>query len=178
MHFYFRPSLLLYVYSLVQTHHSSCSRRAGFFTKGCNKVVIVRIRRHENLIGMSFKFDRCWSESLSSTARGSTDLRSSCGRLFKLAGPSLVLEPLIQGNHLTAFELTNQLLYMNFPSVELKFFQKDLKSTLPSSVALWFRNLGNVDERKTWKRYGFVPYQLYFPFTTLFLAQSFPLKSY
>ena len=38
--------------------------------------------------------------------------------------------------HLTAFELTNQLLYMNFPSLESKTFQKDLKSTLPSSVAL------------------------------------------
>ena len=38
--------------------------------------------------------------------------------------------------YLTAFELTNQLLYMNFPSLERKIFQKDLKSTLPSSVAL------------------------------------------
>ena len=38
--------------------------------------------------------------------------------------------------HLTAFELTNQLLYMNFPSLERKMFQKDLKSTLPSSAAL------------------------------------------
>ena len=28
MHFYFRPSLLLYVYSLGQTHHSSCSETA------------------------------------------------------------------------------------------------------------------------------------------------------
>ena len=32
--------------------------------------------------------------------------------------------------HLTAFELTNQLLYTNFPGVECKIFQKDLKSTL------------------------------------------------
>ena len=38
--------------------------------------------------------------------------------------------------HLTAFELTDKLLYMNFPSLEHKIFQKDLKSTLPSSVAL------------------------------------------
>ena len=38
--------------------------------------------------------------------------------------------------HLTAFELRNQLLYMNFPSLERRIFQKDLKSTLPSSVAL------------------------------------------
>ena len=38
--------------------------------------------------------------------------------------------------HLTAFELTDQLLYMNFPSLERKIFQKDLKSTLPSSVVL------------------------------------------
>ena len=37
---------------------------------------------------------------------------------------------------LTAFELINQLLYINFPSLERKIFQKDLKSTLPSSVAL------------------------------------------
>ena len=38
--------------------------------------------------------------------------------------------------HLTVFKLTNQLLYVNFPSLERKIFQKDLKSTLPSSVAL------------------------------------------
>ena len=38
--------------------------------------------------------------------------------------------------HLTASELTNQLLYMNFPGLERTTFQKDLKSTLPSSVAL------------------------------------------
>ena len=38
--------------------------------------------------------------------------------------------------HLTAFELTNELFYMNFPSLERIIFQKDLKSTLPSSVAL------------------------------------------
>ena len=39
--------------------------------------------------------------------------------------------------YLTAFELTNQLLYMNFPSLERsKIFQRDLKSMLPSSVAL------------------------------------------
>ena len=31
---------------------------------------------------------------------------------------------------------------MNFPSLERKIFQKDLKSTLPSFIALWFRNLG------------------------------------
>ena len=40
--------------------------------------------------------------------------------------------------HLTAFDITNQLLYMNFPSLERKIFQ----STLPSSAAMWFRNLG------------------------------------
>ena len=38
--------------------------------------------------------------------------------------------------HLTAFELTNQLFYMNFPSLERNVLQKDLKSTLPLSVAL------------------------------------------
>ena len=37
---------------------------------------------------------------------------------------------------LTAFELTIQLLYMNFPRLKRKIFQKDLKSTLPSFVAL------------------------------------------
>ena len=47
--------------------------------------------------------------------------------------------------HLTASELTYQLLYIKFPSLERKIFQKDLKSTLPSSVALSFRNLGNYD---------------------------------
>ena len=30
--------------------------------------------------------------------------------------------------HLTAFELTNHVLYMNFPSLERKIFHKDLKS--------------------------------------------------
>ena len=35
--------------------------------------------------------------------------------------------------HLTAFELTNQLLCMNFPSLERQIFQKHLMSTLPSS---------------------------------------------
>ena len=38
--------------------------------------------------------------------------------------------------HLKDFELINQLLYINFPSLERKFFVKDLKSTSPSSVAL------------------------------------------
>ena len=38
--------------------------------------------------------------------------------------------------HLTAFELINQLFYINFPSLECKIFRKDLKSTLPLSVAL------------------------------------------
>ena len=38
--------------------------------------------------------------------------------------------------HLSAFELMNQLLYINFPSLKRKIFPKDLKSTLPSSVAL------------------------------------------
>ena len=46
--------------------------------------------------------------------------------------------------HLTAFELINQLLYINFPSLERKSFLKDLKSTLPSSVALSCRNLGII----------------------------------
>ena len=38
--------------------------------------------------------------------------------------------------HLTAFKLTNQLLFINFPSLQHKILQKDLKSTLTSSVAL------------------------------------------
>ena len=38
--------------------------------------------------------------------------------------------------HLTAFELINQLLYINFSSLNGTIFQKDLKSTLPSSDAL------------------------------------------
>ena len=50
--------------------------------------------------------------------------------------------------HLTAFDLTNQLLYINSPSLERKIFQKNLKSTLPSSVALRFRNLGNLYRRR------------------------------
>ena len=38
--------------------------------------------------------------------------------------------------NLTASEVTNQLLFMNFPSLGCKIFLKDLESTLPSSVAL------------------------------------------
>ena len=38
--------------------------------------------------------------------------------------------------HFTAFELINELPYINFPSFECRFFKKDLKSTLSSSVAL------------------------------------------
>ena len=45
--------------------------------------------------------------------------------------------------HLIAFELINQLLSINFPNLQRKIFPKDLKSTLPLSVALSFRNLGN-----------------------------------
>ena len=37
---------------------------------------------------------------------------------------------------LAAFEPINQLLYVNFPGLKHKIFLKDLKSTLPSSVAL------------------------------------------
>ena len=42
----------------------------------------------------------------------------------------------LMSDHLIAFELTNQLLCMDFPSLERKNFKKDLKSTLPSSLAL------------------------------------------
>ena len=38
--------------------------------------------------------------------------------------------------HLAAFELISQPVYVNFPGLEHKIFLKDLKSTLPSSVAL------------------------------------------
>ena len=38
--------------------------------------------------------------------------------------------------HLIVFELVDPLLYIYFPSFEYKFFLKDLKSTLLSSVAL------------------------------------------
>ena len=38
--------------------------------------------------------------------------------------------------YLTAFELINQVLYINFPSLECEIFIKDLKSTLPLSLAL------------------------------------------
>ena len=38
--------------------------------------------------------------------------------------------------HLTALELINQLLSINFPDRERKIFLKDLKSMLPSSVEL------------------------------------------
>ena len=38
--------------------------------------------------------------------------------------------------HLATFELINQVLYVNFPSLERKILLKDLTPTLPSSVAL------------------------------------------
>ena len=38
--------------------------------------------------------------------------------------------------HLTAFELINQVPYINFSSFECRFLKIDLKSTLSSSVAL------------------------------------------
>ena len=38
--------------------------------------------------------------------------------------------------HLMAFELVNPLLYICFPTFECGIFLRDLKSTLPSSVAL------------------------------------------
>ena len=41
-----------------------------------------------------------------------------------------------KSDHLTAFELINQVPYINFPSFECGFLKKDLKSTLSSSVAL------------------------------------------
>ena len=59
----------------------------------------------------------------------------------------------IQCHHLTAFELTNQLLYMNFPSLERKIFQKDLKSTLLWSFKLWFRNLGITTKSASLKEF-------------------------
>ena len=46
-----------------------------------------------------------------------------------------------KSDHLTAFEPINQLLYINFPYFACIIFLKDLKSTLPSYVALGFRNL-------------------------------------
>ena len=49
--------------------------------------------------------------------------------------------------YLIAFKLINQLLSINFPSLQRKIFPKDLKSTLPSSVALSLRNLGNEKGR-------------------------------
>ena len=68
--------------------------------KGWDEVVTVQIRRHENLIGMSIKFDRCWNAwvcvehcqrfySLASLARP-TEGFLDFGRL------GLVLGPLIQ----------------------------------------------------------------------------------
>ena len=48
--------------------------------------------------------------------------------------------------HLTALQLINQLLYINFLSLAHKIFLKDLKSTFPSSVASWFRNLNNLSQ--------------------------------
>ena len=39
-------------------------------------------------------------------------------------------------HHIAAFEQINQSRYVNFPCLERKIFLKDLKHTLPSSVAL------------------------------------------
>ena len=51
--------------------------------------------------------------------------------------------------HLIASELINQLLYINFPSLKRKILLKDLKSTLLSSVALPFGNLGISEVTKS-----------------------------
>ena len=42
----------------------------------------------------------------------------------------------LKSYHLIAFELVDPLLYIYFPSFECRIFVKDLKSMLPSSVAL------------------------------------------
>ena len=54
--------------------------------------------------------------------------------------------------YLTAFVQTNQILYMNFPDIERESFPERSKSTLPSSVALPFRNLvnGTFDPASEW----------------------------
>ena len=85
MHFYFRLSLLLYVYGLQRTHHSSCSRRAGFFTEGSDKVVMGT---WESLIGMSIRFDGCWNESLSNLQQTFACFAGlSCGLLCGIGAP-------------------------------------------------------------------------------------------
>ena len=47
--------------------------------------------------------------------------------------PSVDINP--KSYHLAPFELINQLPCINFPSFECRFFLKDLKSALSSSVA-------------------------------------------
>ena len=110
MHFYFRPPLLLYAYSLVQAHHSSCLKGHKRFPQSCY---------HAN--SETWEFDRdmkldwhpdqiLMSPNLLPEVP-QTFARSSCGRLFKLGAPSLVLEPLIQGIRFTARRLENYIAY-------------------------------------------------------------------
>ena len=64
-----------------------------------------------------------------------------------LSLPGMQRSPLAdpKSHNLIAFELVNPLLYIYFPSFECRSFLKDLKSTFPSSVVLWFRNLAIRD---------------------------------
>ena len=101
MHFYFRLWLLLYLYRLWQTHHSSCSRTAGFFAEGCHKVVTVNLETwkfdwHANQIWQELKWiflKHCqrFHRPLLALLALPADCFLDLGRLV------LVLEPLSQG---------------------------------------------------------------------------------
>ena len=56
--------------------------------------------------------------------------------------------------HLIVFELVNLLLYIYFLSSEYRIFLKDLKSTLPWSVALRFLNLANIHDADSTEIHG------------------------
>ena len=59
------------------------------------------------------------------------DLKFAC-----YAERSLLADINPKSYHLIAFELLNPLFYIDFPGFEYRIFLKDLKSTLPWSVAL------------------------------------------
>ena len=86
MCFYFRLLLLLYIYSLQQTHHSSCSRRVGCVTLAFMQNYVDWA---VNQIGQLQNLRLCCR--LPEVPSFAHFVHSSCGWLFEL------WEPLIQG---------------------------------------------------------------------------------
>ena len=83
-------------------------------------------------ITRNFHKQRGETNNFSAASRGDQKLN----RVFHPVSTTPPPRELKNDNSLTAFELINQLPYINFPSFECRFCYKDLTSTLSSSVAL------------------------------------------